>query len=118
MHEKAVAALVERVKAVAEEMVYPCPLPCAGQKIIGGTHPISSFTLTDAGDELREKLVADHLYAKWSDKFSEKYIEGKLTTMLLEAAERRDTSGVEAGVRALVGEYEAFDTEYMVILPL
>lgn len=118
MHEKAVAALVERVKAVAEQMVYPDPLPHAGQKIVGGTHPISSFALTDEGDDLRRKLVADHLYAKWSDKFSEKHIEGKVTSILLEAAERRDTTGVEAGVRGLVAEYEAFDAEYMVVLPL
>jgi hypothetical protein len=118
MHEKAVAALVERVKKVAEQMVYPDPFPHAGQKIIGGTHPISAFALTDEGDDLRRKLVADHLYAKWSDKFSEKHIEGKITAILLEATERRDTTGVEAGVRGLVAEYEAFDTEYTVVLPL
>lgn len=118
MHAKAVAALVERVKKVAEQMVYPDPFPHAGQKIIGSTHPISAFTLTDEGDDLRRKLVADHLYAKWSDKFSEKHIEGMITAILLEATERRDTTGVEAGVSGLIAEYEAFDTEYTVVLPL
>ena len=117
MHEKEIVAIAERVKAVAEEMVYPDPLPAGGQKIIGGTQPTMSFALPDAGDEMLARLIADRLYPKWSDKFSEKHIAGRLNALLLEAAESRDTSAVEAGVRRLVADYEAFGTEYLVLQP-
>jgi hypothetical protein len=118
MHEKAIESLVRRAKAVAEEMVHPEPLPYAGQKIIEGQHAAESFTVTDQGEGLLVELISDQLYSKWSDKFSAKYIEGKVASMLLEAAQQRGTAPVEVGIRSLVAEYEAFDTEYQVILPL
>lgn len=118
MHQQALDALIRRANAVAHEMVHPVPLPQAGQRIIGGQNPATAFTLTKHGHRLFVELVSRHLYELWSARYSMKYIEAKMRSMLLEAAKELATTPVETGVRRLAAEYEAFNSTYQIILPL
>src|SRR5208337_1255248 len=120
MHDKALAALIDRTKAIGEEMVYLSPLPNAGAKIVGGEHATSAFAFSDKGGELLRTLVREELLQKrgWSDRFSEEYIRKRLTSIFHQVREERSLSPIEAGVKQLISEYESFDEEYFVIVPL
>lgn len=90
----------------------------AGQKIIGSTIATSSFSLTSVGDSLRNDLEKATLYSEWQDKYSEKFIETRISEILSRVAECRDTSSIPLEIRELVSEYENHKTEYLVVLPL
>ncbi len=120
MHDKALAAFIDRMKAIAGEMVYPDGSQYAGQTIVGGELPSSVFVLPDEADVRLNKLISDELIHKqhWTEKYTEKLIHDKLISILHEAARSRNSEPVEPGVRKLVAEYESCDREYKVIVPM
>ncbi len=62
MDERALKALIERAKAIAGEMVYVEPLPCAGQRVIGGEHPAMAYKLTSRNFPAgRQSVRAAHI---------------------------------------------------------
>jgi hypothetical protein len=120
MHQNAIKAIVDRAKAIAEEMVYVEPISCRGQKIVGGGHLASSYSLGENGETLRHKLIVETLLKKylWHDKCSERYLDLRLQNILAEVLKTRDTSPVEPGISQLIADYETLNTEYQVIIPL
>ena len=118
VQEKRIQSIENKLISIAEEMIYAPGHPNAGQKIIGSTIATSSFCLTSNGDILRNHLEKATLYSKWQDKYSEKFIETRISEILLRVAECRDTSSIPLEIRELVSEYENHKTEYLVVLPL
>src|SRR5262245_34700717 len=109
MHDMALYAFIDCMKAIAEEMIVPEGLPHAGEKIIKTKLDIACFSLTDRGEDLLAKLVSDVLIRKhrWTEKYTEKLIKEKLDSVLHQVVQRRDTVFIEPAVRSIVDEYES-----------
>lgn len=120
MHKKAIDALIDQAKNIAEELVYIGPVPHKGQKIVGGEHPASSYTLTEKGDEMLHKLLDETLLKKyrWSDRFSREYLEDRFQQLMFIVLQTRDTTPIGPGIHQLVNDYDSFNLEYQVIIPL
>jgi hypothetical protein len=119
MHPRAPEAVVEQLTFVAQNLLYPQGLPLAGQKILEVAGETTSFTCTDEGwaaeQEVVKQLLGKH---HWAEKFSEKYLHGKLTDILHQVVSARSTDLIAEAFGRLVAEYEGFTQERTVIVPL
>ena len=119
MHPNAITALTERLGTIAKEMIYLFgPNHC--KRVLEERAPITSgFTFTAQGHMEFDKVVEQLLVKdRWADKYSEKHLRDKLYEVLRSAATSGSTDPLPGSVAALVAEYEAFDKELIVCIPI
>jgi hypothetical protein len=117
VHPNAIESLVAKFTCLATSLAYPEGLPNAGASILTLKEPTSSFTYTDDGPFLAVHTLLFDKH-RWSQKWSSKNVERKITDILHKVVDRLSTTELDRDVRSLVEGYEGFNTRMGILVPI
>ena len=90
--------------------------PKSGQNFM---HDCVLMSISGESLKIHDELVASLLKQEaWSDKFSEKFLDGQLRSLYARFLLNPSVETLAAGLGELTGYYQNFNTEHLVVIPL
>lgn len=117
MHEERIKRYVKRIAEVVDGATIglddPKPIPRPR------TDGSRSYALVDEVDNKKTRIVSDLLKVEgWSTKFSQEFVEGKISTIVSKNVGTPDNSGIEPMFRELLRDFLEFQKSKTVLIPL